>query len=118
MTVKDLEVFKKSHKLTLRIYEFTKRFPKEELFALASQMRRASYSINSNLMEGGSKGSTNEYARFIMISRGSASELEYQLQLSKDLNYISETEFDELTQELNGIGKMLSSLHKSIKTSA
>ena len=69
-------------------------------------------------MEGGAKGSVNEYARFILIARGSTSELEYQLELAKDLGYIDESEFKELTKELDTIGKMLSSLHKSIKTSA
>jgi four helix bundle protein len=77
MIVKDLDVFKKSYKFTLRIYEITRKFPKEELFGLVSQMRRAAYSINSNLMEGSARGSVKEYARFILISRGSSGELEY-----------------------------------------
>jgi four helix bundle protein len=115
MLVKDLEVFKKSHKFTLRIYEITKSFPREELSGLASQMKRAAYSINSNLMEGGAKGSNNEYARFILISRGSVSELTYQLELARDLKYITDVEFNELSDESDQIGKMLSALHKSIK---
>ncbi|MDR1338127.1 MAG: four helix bundle protein [Rickettsiales bacterium] len=115
MTVKDLDVFKKSYKFTLRIYEITRKFPKEELFGLVSQMRRAAYSINSNLMEGSARGSVKEYAKFILISRGSSVELEYQLELSKDLGYIDEFEFNDIIKELNTIGKMLSSLHKSIK---
>ncbi|MCL2369310.1 MAG: four helix bundle protein [Alphaproteobacteria bacterium] len=115
MLAKNLEVFKKSHKFTLQIYEITKAFPREELFGLVSQMRRAAYSINSNIVEGVAKKSSNEYARFILIARGSASELEYQLELAKDLKYITELEFGELLDKINQIGKMLSALHKSIK---
>ncbi|MCL2369083.1 MAG: four helix bundle protein [Alphaproteobacteria bacterium] len=115
MLVKDLEVFKKAHRFTLQIYGITKQFPREELFGLVSQMRRSAYSINSNLMEGGTKGFGAEYARFVLISRASVSELEYQLELAKDLKYIDITRFNELIEELNQIGKMLSALHKSIK---
>lgn len=113
-TVRDLNVFKKAHLLTLRIYEVTKFFPHEELFGLTSQMRRVACSINSNLMEGGSKHSDKEYSRFILIARGSASELNYQIELVTDLNMINKQDSEYLKSEINQIGKMLSALHKSV----
>ena len=87
------EVFKKSHKLVLRIYEITKNYPKDEIYGLVAQMRRASYSIPMNLKEGGG-GSENEFLRYVKIAYGSCEELLYQMMLSRDLKYITVEEYE------------------------
>ncbi|CAN5327160.1 hypothetical protein BH20ACI1_BH20ACI1_10250 [soil metagenome] len=86
---RQLRVWEDSHHLTLEIYQITKNFPKEELFALTNQMRRAACSIPSNIAEGCGRGSNKEYAQFLQIAMGSAYELVYQFLLSKDLCYIN-----------------------------
>ncbi|PVD50414.1 diversity-generating retroelement protein bAvd family protein [Terrimonas sp.] len=109
-----LSIWSKGHQLTLKIYMLTKCFPKEETFGLVSQMRRAAYSIPSNIAEGCGRNSVPDLKRFLTISSGSASELEYQLCLSKDLNYISEPLFKELEQEIIEIKKMLFSFSSKL----
>jgi four helix bundle protein len=104
--INNYEVFKKAHSLTLKVYDITKNYPKEEQFGLISQMRRAAYSIPMNLKEGGI-GSEAEFFRYVRISIGSKEELEYQILLSKDLDYISKDIYDEIYKEINIIGKML-----------
>ena len=110
----NLEIWKKSHQLTLKIYKTTKHFPKDEMFGLTSQMRRSSSSIPTNIAEGCGRNSNPEMKRFSVIATGSASELEYQLILSKDLQYLSETIYKELQNELIEIRKMIHSFIKNI----
>lgn len=83
------KVWEQSHKLTLEIYLVTKNFPSEEKFGLISQMRRARASIPTNIAEGCGKSSKKDFARYLGIAFGSASELEYQILLSRDLNFLS-----------------------------
>ena len=109
-----LSIWSKGHALTLKIYTLTKSFLKEEIFGLVSQMRRAAYSIPPNIAEGCGRNSVPDFKRFLTISSGSASELEYQLYLSKDLNYISEPIFKELQQEIIEIKKMIFSYSNKI----
>ena len=104
---KKLQVWQKSHLLTLEIYKTTTLFPKDELFGLISQMRRSSSSIPTNIAEGCGRESNIEFNRFLTIAKGSASELEYQLLLAKDLNYISIQSHDFLNDKVNEIRKML-----------
>lgn len=99
---KNLEFFKKAHELTLEVYKITKEFPKEEKFGLSSQLQRASSSIGSNIAEGSVK-SVLDFRRFLNISLGSAKEVEYQLFLAKDLDYISTRTFDRLSEKLDFI---------------
>ncbi len=113
-SIEDLEVYKKVHLLTLDIYRLTEKFPKDELFGLVSQMRRAAVSINSNLSEGGARLSRAELLRFIGISRGSASELKYQLLLSQDLGFVKKEEYKRMDDNLTEILKMLTGLVKNI----
>ena len=110
MLVENLDVFKEAHLLTLNLYKITKKFPNEEKFGLINQIRRASVSINSNLMEGAHRKTNKEYKQFISISRGSTGELKYQLMLANDLDYISNGDYKKLKDKLNYISKMLSSL--------
>ena len=105
----EYEVFKRSHELTLEIYKITKKFPKEELYGLTSQMRRATYSIPMNLKEGGG-GTEAEFFRYVRIAYGSCEELDYQLLLSKDLKYIDQCQYRILKNEIIEIRKMLYAL--------
>ncbi|MCL2369130.1 MAG: four helix bundle protein [Alphaproteobacteria bacterium] len=112
--VKNLNVYKRAHLLALEIYKATSKFPREEIYALASQMRRSAYSINSNLSEGGAIDSNKEYKHFIGIAKGSAAELEYQVLLSKDIGYIDGDMADKIINEIQQIINMLVGLQKSI----
>jgi len=111
----ELTIWAKSHSLTLKIYSATQTFPKEEMFGLVSQMRRSSSSIPTNIAEGCGRNSNPDFKRFLVIATSSSSELEYQLILSKDLNYLSEPAFKELTNELIEIRKMIYSFIKNVK---
>ena len=115
MDPKNLDVFKLSHQLTLRIYEITKTFPNEEKFGLTSQMRRSSSSIPMNIMEGAGRRTSREYIHFLSICSGSCEEIKYQVLLSKDLGYIDLAVFSELTDEYTRVSKMLYRLLKSLQ---
>lgn len=110
-----LQIWQRSHQLVLRLYELTKNFPKGELFGLTSQIRRACVSIPTNIAEGCGKDSITELARYIQIAMGSASELEYELELACSLEYISEQDYKPLADELTEIRKMLTGFSKGIK---
>jgi four helix bundle protein len=104
--INDYEVFKRAHQLTLTIYQISKTFPKDEVYGLTAQMRRAAYSIPMNLKEG-SATTEAQFFHYVRIAYGSKEELEYQILLAKDLNYIDEQTWSDLSQEVNEIGKML-----------
>jgi four helix bundle protein len=107
---RDLVVWSKSHELTLAVYKGTENFPKEEMFGLKSQIRRASSSIPANIAEGCGRSSNGDFARFLYNGMGSACELEYHLLLSKDLGYIAANEYKGLDASVVEIKRMLSSL--------
>jgi len=107
---KDLEVWQRSMNLVADIYLLTKTFPKEELYGLVSQMRRAAVSIPSNIAEGRAKKSTRDYIRFINIAYGSAAELETQMLIAKRLDFAVSERGDAILSELSEIGKMLNGL--------
>jgi four helix bundle protein len=109
------KVWERSHKLTLSIYLHTKDFPKDELYSLTNQMRRASSSIPTNIAEGCGRDSQAEFTRFLLIAMGSSSELEYQLILSHDLQYMDDKVFLELSSGLNEVRRMLNSLIQKVK---
>jgi len=109
---KELGFFKKSHELTLEIYKVTKEFPKEEMYGLSSQLKRASSSVGSNIAEGSVKGDI-EFKRFLQIALGSAKEVEYQLLLAKDLEFISIRTYDRLIAILDEIiGSLVNYMRK------
>ena len=113
---KDLEVFRNAYQLALDIHQITmERFPRHEQMELASQIRRASKSIALNIAEGygKNKNSKNEFIRFLCIAMGSADEVAVQLEFSKDLGYVSETEYVELTDRCDKIGRQLRRLIES-----
>ena len=112
---RDLLVWQKAHKLTLEVYRATTHFPKEEMFGLTSQLRRATASIAANIAEGAGRSGQAEFARFLHIAAGSANEVEYHLLLAHDLNYLTEADYTRLLNDLIEIKKMLSSLIAKIK---
>ncbi|MDL2290458.1 four helix bundle protein [Paludibacteraceae bacterium OttesenSCG-928-F17] len=110
-----LKVWEKSHKFSLRIYSITEKFPKEELFGITSQLRRACISIPTNISEGCGRGSDVDFARFLQIAMGSACETEYLILLCGDLTFISESTKESLLSEIQEIKKMLSVLINKLK---
>ena len=107
---KELVVWQKSMEVAKMIYSLVRKLPKEELFALSDQMRRAAVSIPSNIAEGHGRSSKKELVHFLFVSLGSASELETQLILSQQLGFLPQEQFDELNNLNNEVLKMLSAL--------
>ena len=114
-THKDLRVWQQSMDLVSMIYMMTKSLPKEELFGLVSQIRRASVSIPSNIAEGYVRGTDREKLHFLRISSGSMSEVETQLIMCMKLGYISQEQYDEISEKLTAVWKQLNSLISAIK---
>jgi four helix bundle protein len=113
-THKSLKVWQKSILFVTTVYNLTRCFPKEELYCMVSQIRRAAISIPSNIAEGCARKNTTEYIQFLYISLGSAAELETQLIISSNLGYIANEVIEGLQSELEGIIRMLSGLIKSL----
>jgi four helix bundle protein len=112
---RDLKVWVKAHKLTLQVYRQTRTFPRDEIYGLTSQMRRASASIGANIAKGCGRRSDPELNRFVQIARGSASELEYHLVLAKDLGLLAAEEFQELEAKTLEVQRMLASLAQTLR---
>jgi four helix bundle protein len=110
---KDLIVWQRAVKLADAVYEVTLGFPDYEKFSLANQLRRASVSIPSNIAEGSVRGK-KDFARFILMARGSLAEVETQLIIAKNRNFIPEENYKKLENEFLEISKMLMSLHRSM----
>ena len=112
---KQLSFWHRSHSLTLKLYSHTSSsFPKDETYGLVSQIRRSCSSIPTNIAEGCGRNSNPDFKRFLVMSTGSCSELEYQLLLSKDLGYLSPIAFDELSKEVVEIRKTIYSYIKTL----
>ena len=109
-------MWKRSHKLTLEIYKATQLFPKEEIFGLTSQIRRALSSIPTNIAEGCGRRTNAELANFLNIASGSASEVEYEILLAKEIGHITAEQCDAWTQEIGEIRSMLAAYMKKLKT--
>ena len=114
-TIRDIKVWQKAMDFVTLLYKNTRHFPVEELYGLTSQMRRSAVSIPSNIAEGFGRKSTNEFKRFLQISMGSLFELQTQLEISKNLGYLTEKQFDTLFKDLREIEIMLTSFINSIK---
>lgn len=106
----DLEAWKEGHKLVLRVYEATRAFPKEEQFGLVSQMRRAAVSITSNIAEGFSRSSYREKAQFYFHALGSLTELQNQLLIARDVQYLTSGECGELMAQSSLVQKLTKGL--------
>ena len=113
---KDLDIWKRSIKLVEDIYRLTKSFPKEELYGLTSQMRRAAVSIPSNIAEGFTRLHDKEYKQFLYISLGSCSELSTQLIIASRLKYFDVNKVEQLLKEIDEICRMTMSLIKKLNT--
>lgn len=110
-----MKVWEKSHNLALSVYRVTGSFPREEVYSLTSQIRRACSSVPANIAEGCVKGSDAEFARYVIIALGSASELEYQLLLAHDLRFLSTMEHEELSGNVIEVKQMLTALLKKLR---
>ena len=104
---KKLEVWDIARENNKRIYKLTSKFPRDEIFALTNQIRRASISVMSNISEGCSRDSIAEFINYLRISMGSVKELECQFYASLDIGYIDEERFNEIMEELDKLGKKL-----------
>lgn len=112
---KNYEIWQLSHQLTLKVYDITDNvFPKHEDYNLTSQIRRAALSIPTNISEGCGRDSDTEFNRFLTIALGSATEIEYLILLSKDLNYIDINIFEILNNDINIIKKKIYTLKQKL----
>lgn len=107
---RELKVWWKSHGLVLSVYKATAAFPRSEMYGVTSQMKRAAASIPANIAEGCGRSGNPELVRFMQISMGSASELEYFLVLASDLGYLGQADHELLARDLGEVKRMLSSL--------
>jgi len=112
----DLIVWQKMHALTLVIYQLTKRFPKEEIFGLSAQMRRAAVSVAANIAEGFSKRGKPDKARFMNVAQGSLEEVRYYFILARDLGYLSPDV--PAVKSINEVARLLGAYVKAIRVSA
>lgn len=112
----ELIVWQKAHKLVLAIYKLTEQFPTSEQFGLTSQLRRAAVSVTSNIVEGFERSTNKELRQFLVISRGSLAETQYQLLLARDLGYISTNEFNKLAKDSVEVHKLINGFMKSLQT--
>lgn len=110
-----LIVWEKAHKFVLEIYSITKKFPRDEKYLLANQIRRSSSSIAANIAEGNERKSKKEFIQFLYTAKASLSETKYHLLLSKDLNYLDSNIYIELNQRANEIGKLINGLINYLK---
>jgi len=112
----DLNAWKEGHKLVLNIYNITKSFPKEELFGLTNQLRRAAVSFTSNIAEGFSRNSYKEKLQFYSMALGSLTEIQNQLLVARDIGYITELKFTEIAKQSITINKITNGLIKKSKS--
>jgi four helix bundle protein len=112
---RDLIAYQKAYQLTLDVYKTTKKFPREELFGIVSQMRRSAVSIPCNIAEGYCRNHRKEYVQFLNIAFGSCGELETLLSLSKDLGYLAENDFKHHYESQKDISRLLWKLIASLK---
>ena len=112
---KKLKTFQEAHKLVLLVYQLTQKFPKDEVFGMKSQIRRASVSIPANIIEGQARLSKKELRNFLHIANGSLVETEYYLELARDLGYINGDEYEGAEKQRFLVGSLLGGLIRSIK---
>ena len=111
---KKIKAWEFANKLTISIYKYTKNFPKNELYGITSQIRRAAVSVPTNIAEGATRNSNKEYLQFLYIAKGSLAETEYLLGLSSSLNYLSEIEYKDLSSIHLECAKTLYGLIQSV----
>lgn len=109
-----LLVWQRAHSLVLKIYEVTNSFPKEEIWGLTSQIRRAAVSVPSNIVEGKARGSRKDFKRFLLVARGSLEEVKYQSLLAKELKYMNEEQYEEITVMIEDVGRLLGGMIRKV----
>jgi four helix bundle protein len=112
---KDLDVWKRAIELVTIIYDVTKKFPKDEIYGISNQIRRAAVSIPSNIAEGAARKHAKEFVQFLYVSLGSSSEIETQLLICKNLKYLSDDVLENIQKELDAIRKMIIGLIRSLE---
>lgn len=112
---RELKVWHKAHAVTLAVYRATEAFPRAERYGLTSQMRRASASIAANIAEGCGRGSDADFARFVHMALGSASELEYFAVLARDLTFLAGPDHDGMVAAVQEVKRMLTALIARLK---
>jgi four helix bundle protein len=115
VSFRDLNAWQEGHKLALMVYKITKTFPREETFCLVSQMRRSAVSITSNIAEGFSRQFYKEKIQFYFIAQGSVTELQNQLMICRDVNYLSRCVFREVANQTVAVHKLVNGLIKKSK---
>ncbi len=115
-TFSDLYVWKEGHKLVLQIYQITKSFPTQEKFALVDQMCRAAVSITSNIAEGFSRQGVKEKIQFYLMAKGSLTEIQNQLYIARDVNYINVAKFNEIWEQTVVVHKLITGIIKSVRS--
>ena len=113
---RDLKVWDRAHQLTLDVYRATSGFPREELYGLTSQIRRCSASIGANIAEGCGKRGNGEFQRYLQIASGSASELAYHLLLARDLQFLADSSYEQLSKNLSEMRRMLTALLQKVES--
>ena len=113
---KELKVWRKAQSLAVEVYRVTMRFPREELYGLTSQLRRSAVSIGANIAEGCGRRTDGDFTRFLQIARGSASELEYELLLARELGLLAHDEGHRLEQQVVEVERMLTALVQRIQS--
>lgn len=112
---RDLIVWQKAYNIALDTYKMTKAFPKDELYGLTTQLRRAAISISANIAEGYERQHRKEYIQFLAISKGSLGEVETYLMFSRDLGYIKGENYSDMEGKRKEVGKLLRGLINSLK---
>jgi len=112
---KRLKIWEKAHSLALEVHKATKSFPKDEIYGLVSQLRRASASVPANIAEGYGRSGDAEFSRFLSIAAGSACEVEYHLLLARDPGYLSESAHSKLDASTCEVKRMLASFTSKLK---
>jgi len=113
---KDLKVWQRAHELTLSAYQATRTFPREEVYGLTSQLRRAAASVPANVAEACGRDGSADFGRFLKVAMGSASETEYHLLLARDLDYLKRDEWEHLNMLVVEVKKMLAALILKLRT--
>jgi four helix bundle protein len=110
--------WQRAHQLVLAIYQVTGTFPREELYGIVSQLRRAGYSVASNIVEGSARNTDRDYLHFLNIAQSSLRELEYFLMLSRDLGYLSDEQYQQLSEQTDATARPLHGLIEAVKRNA
>ena len=114
MTYKDLKVWQKADEFALEVYRITRHFPKDEIYGLTSQLRRAALSVPTNIVEGYARKGDKELARFVNIAIGSLAEAEYLLYFSRKLEYITHDDYSKAEVLRNEVGRLLWSFYRKL----